>query len=168
VPPFVDGIDIGQKFTSEEIFDLHRRGKLRSITLEGYVTRVDILDNTISFVPFWESSKFRDETGQMKMTEFGIEEKRKELEDEHPISRRTPQERVAALAMRLVGEIKRSGRVGGLSDEDITQLTSESWKAGEPLLASDARTIAATLLSKAEKENKEAESHRVTRDFRTA
>jgi predicted carbohydrate-binding protein with CBM5 and CBM33 domain len=47
-------------------------------------------------------------------------------------------------------------------------MTKESWKEGQPLTAEDARTIAQTLLEHAEVDNEESESHRVTRDFRTA
>jgi hypothetical protein len=167
LPRFIDGIDIQRKFTSEEIFDLHRRGKLRSITLEGYVTRVDVLDDTISFVPFWESTKFRDEQGTMVLDEFGLEEKRKELEEEHPISRSTPQEKVARFAMRLLAEAKRTGRITGLSDDQHAAILGESWKSGTPLTGTDIEKLSQWFMSRAEVDNKEADSHRITSQHRT-
>jgi hypothetical protein len=166
-PPYIDGIDIAQKFTSEQIFDMHRKGQLRAITLNGYVTRVDILDDTISFVPFWESSKFRDEQGTMKMTEFGVENKRKELEHDHPITRSTPQEKVARLAMRLLAEAKRSGRVTGLSDDEHAAILGESWRSGSPLTGSDIEKLSQWFMQRAEVDNREADRHRVTQLHKT-
>jgi hypothetical protein len=146
---------------------MHRKGQLRAITLNGYVTRVDILDDTISFVPFWESSKFRDEQGTMKMTEFGVENKRKELEAEHPITRSTPQEKVARLALRLMTEAKRTGRISGLSNAEHASILGESWKEGTPLTGEDVQKLSQWFMQRAEVDNKEADAHRVTQLHKT-
>jgi hypothetical protein len=146
---------------------MHRKGQLRAITLNGYVTRVDILDDTISFVPFWESSKFRDEQGTMKMTEFGVENKRKELEQEHPITRSTPQEKVARLALRLMTEAKRTGRISGLSNSEHAAILGESWKEGTPLTGDDVQKLSQWFMSRAEIDNREADAHRVTKLHKT-
>lgn len=168
-PHFIDGIDINKVFTGDEIIDLYNKGKLRSITLEGYCTRADA-DGTIRFIPFWESTKFRSENNQMKthISHDFVETMREEVEHDHPITRRTPQERVASMALRLLSEVKRTGRITGLSDEEVASIVGESWKVGEPLTGEAIRSMSAHLLGKAQVDNREADSHRVTRAHMTA
>lgn len=165
----VNGVDIDQGFTGEEIVELHNKGKLKGIVLEGYVTRLDILDNLIRFVPWHESTWARSEenrTINVDMTE-PLEMMREEVEREHPILRRTPQERVAALALRLMGEVKRDGG-RALTPLQRNRIVGESWKEGEPITGSDVETIAAHFMGKAEQANREADSKRITRKHMTA
>jgi hypothetical protein len=103
----------------------------------------------------------------MKMTEFGVEAKRKELERDHPISRSTPQEKVARLAMRLLAEAKRTGRVTGLSDDEHASILGESWRVGSPLTGTDIEKLSQWFMQRAEIDNKEADAHRITSDHMT-
>lgn len=164
-PLVIDGVDITKQFTAEDILDLFKKGKLRSITDRGYCTQ-GTEEGTLQFVPYWESVAFRKP--KTYISHDFVDAMREEVEHDHPIRRRTPQERVASMAMRLVAEIKRTGRVGGLTDDEVASLTHESWKAGEPLAMEDARAIAATLLGMAEVDNRESDRHRITRDHMTA
>jgi hypothetical protein len=161
----VAGVDLEGSFYPEDIVAFFKSGALRAITDRGYVTQGQD-DGTIKFIYWTQSLHFRKP--QTYVSEDFTEVMRQDVEHEHPITRRTPQERTAAMAMRIVAEIERSGRVGGLSDDDIANLTHESWKAGEPITAEDARTMAQTLLEHAEVDNREADAHRVTNDFMTA
>jgi hypothetical protein len=164
-PILIAGVDITQDFTAEDIMDLFKKGKLRTICEKGYCTQ-GTMEGTLQFVPYWESVSWRQP--KTYTSDDFVDVMREDVETQHPILRRTPQERTAAMAMRIVGEIKRTGRVGGLSDDDVKHMTKESWKEGQPLTAEDARTIAQTLLEHAEVDNEESESHRVTRDFRVS
>jgi hypothetical protein len=100
------------------------------------------------------------------LDEFGVEEKRQELEQEHPITRSTPQEKVARFAMRLMAEAKRTGRITGLTDEQHAQILGESWREGTPLTGSDIEKLSQWFMQRAEVDNEEADSHRVARQHR--
>ena len=167
-PNIIGGIDVNRTYTPEDIFEMSRDDRLRNVVLEGYCTRVD--DDGIRFVPWYESTHFRDEQGtpQTHVSHDFVPYMKDKLEREHPIIRRTPQERTAAMALRILGEVKRSGRVTGLSDEELKTIVGESFKAGEPVTGSDIQAVAARLLGTAEKHNREADSHRVTRQHMTA
>lgn len=163
----VAGIDIDRVFTGEEIIDLYHKGKLKPIALEGYCTRADA-DGTIRFIPWYESTRFRYENdSRVSVTPDG-DAMREEVERENPIIRRTPQQRVAAMAMRIMGEVQRSGNAGGLSAEQVRSIVGESFREGEPITGSDVEALAAHFLGKAEKHNREADSKRVTRAHPTA
>jgi hypothetical protein len=64
-------------------------------------------------------------------------------------------------------EAKRTGRISGLSNSEHAAILGESWKEGVPLSGTDLEKISAWFMQRAEIENKEAESRRVTRDFKT-
>ena len=63
----VAGIDVSRTWSGDEILALHARGKLRDITLEGYCTRAEADESgkvVLRFVPFYESTWFREEQQQ--------------------------------------------------------------------------------------------------------
>ena len=166
MPPIVAGVDIGRTFEAEEIIAMHNKGVLRGITLEGYVTQVE--DGKIKFIPWTESYRFREQTGQLRTSTHYLDTMREEVEREHPILRRTPQERTTSMVMRLIGSMKQYGTMPGFTDEQIKAIMGDYWKVGEPVTEEAVRRLAAHLLDQGEKTNREADSHRVTRQHMTA
>lgn len=168
-PLVIDGVDISKSFTPEDIVDLFNRGKLRSITDRGYCTQ-GTEDGTLRFVPYWESLAFRTENHTEKdyVSDTFVEQMRQDVEREHPILRRTPQERKMAMAMRIAGEYKRSGHIPGMTDPEVQELVGNAWSAGEPMTGEAIVELAKKLIEQGEKDNREADAHRVTRDFMTA
>jgi len=162
-PVFVDGIDITRTFSPEEIFDLHAKGRLRKIALAGYCTRAG--DDGIQFIPWYESTRFRMDTDTLPVhaSDDFVPYMQNKLETEHPMRRSTPQQKVGRMMLRLMAEVKRTGTIPGFTPEDIKHIVGESWKQGEPLAAEDVQKVAAYFLGLGQKQNKEADSHRVTR-----
>ena len=164
-PILIAGVDITGSFTPEDIVSFFSSGRLRSITDRGYVTQ-GTEDGTIRFVPWTESLHFRKP--KTYVSDDFVEVMRQDVEREHPILRRTPVERKMSMAMRIAAEYSRTGMVPGMTDPEVQTLVGEAWKAGEPLTGEAIVELAKKLMEHAEKENREAESHRVTRDFMTA
>ena len=164
-PILIDGVDVCGSFTPEDIVSFFTSGRLRSITDRGYVTQ-GTEDGTIQFVPWTESLHFRKP--QTYVSDDFVEVMREEVEREHPILRRTPQERQMAMAMRIASEVERTGHVPGLTDPQVNAIVGEAWRLGEPISGETIVALATQLLEQAEKQNREADSHRVTNDFMTA
>ena len=168
MPKIIGGVDIERVYTSEEIIDMYHAGKLKPIAVEGYVVQANE-DGTIKFIPFWESTLWRQEQGTpiQATSPISVDERRAQLEQAHPILRRTPQERVASMAIRIMAEAKRSG-VTGLTDAQKKAILGESWIEGEPLSGEDIQRLSAWFMGRAEVDNREADSKRVTRAHMTA
>lgn len=162
-PIFIDGVDITRTFSPKEIFDMHAKGTLRGVTLKGYCTQVG--DDGIRFVPWYESTRFRmdTDTTRVHVSKDFVPYMQEKLESEHPMRRRTPQQKVAAMMLRLMAEVKRTGSIAGMTAEDIKHITGESWKQGEPMNAETVRKVAAHFLGIGEVDNKAADSRRTTR-----
>lgn len=163
-PTIIDGIDISRRYTIQEIMDMHAKGKLRPVGVAGYIVRADA-DGTVGFVPWTQSTLYRSQRDALlvhQSTDF-VEAMRQDVEAEHPMRRRTPQERTAAMLVRIMGTAQRYGTVPGLTQEQISTITGAAWREGDPLPAESVRAVAAHFLGIAEKQNREADSHRVAR-----
>ena len=159
-PNIIEGVDISKSFTGEEIIEMHRRGKLRDVTLHGYCTRVDLEEGVIRFVPWWDSTLFRMEKQQLVRdhdAHFG-ETMMADVNANHPIRRRTPQQRVAAMMLRLMAEYRRTGTLPGVSPDLVRRVSGMAWREGTPLTDDAIRAVAAHFLGLGEAHNKEADS----------
>ena len=168
-PTIIGGIDITKRYPIAEIMEMHAQGKLRNIGGSGYIVRADA-DGMVGFVPWTESTLFRMNTDQPQLYQSPdfTEAMRQDVETEHPMRRRTPQERVASMLVRMMGHARETNTVPGLTEKQISTITGESWKEGDPLPAESVRAVAAHFLGIAEKQNKEADSHRTTRSHQFA
>ena len=164
-PIIIEGVDITKSFDFEEIIAFNNNGKLRAITMQGYCTQGRD-DGMLEFVPWQESLHFR--TPKTYVSDDFTEVMRQDVEREHPILRRTPQERKMAMAMRIASEASRTGTIPGMTSVQVQELVGDAWKAGEPLTGEAIVALAQKLIEQGEKDNRESESHRVTRDFMTA
>lgn len=165
----VGGVDIDRKYPIEEILKMHAEGKLKPIAVDGYVVRADA-DGMVGFVPWTESTLFRMERGKtlVHQSDDFAEAMRQDVEREHPIVRRTPQERVAALMVRLMGTAAEVGGIPGLTEAQINAITRMSWREGDPLPATAVQAVAAHFLGIAQNQNREEDRKKTTRQFPTA
>ena len=180
-------IDRPQGFTPDEIVEIHRSGKLRGITLHGYLSRWD--GKTCRFVHWTDPTANRmtpDSEGFGKERRFTIPDPlpgmQTALQSESPIRKRTPQERLAsftnklmqgetgqeAAAKMLLGMLSGVGDVDGLSDEQVQKITGASWKKGDPLDGDTVRRVAAHYLGQAERKVAEETRQTNTRAGRKA
>ena len=152
----VAGIDVSRPYTGDEVLEMHSRGKLRDVTLEGYCTRVEN-DGTIRFIPYYESTWFRTEQDR---TDHAVPDFRQAMLDDlnanHPIIRRTPQERVASMMLRLMTAYKQTGTLPGVPPDLIKRIVGSAWREGEPLTDEVVRAVAAHYLGIGEVDNKQA------------
>ena len=150
----IGGIDVDRTYTGDEVLEMARTPHLRNVTLEGYCTRVEH-DGTIRFVPFYESTWFREEQGTPieQSRDLGAE-MMADVNANHPIIRRTPQERVASMFLRLMTEYKRSGTLPGVDPALIKRVAGSAWIEGMPLTDEVIRSVAAHYLGVAEVDNK--------------
>jgi hypothetical protein len=80
------------------------------------------------------------------------------------MKRRTPHEKVAAFAQRIMEDAKRCGTVPGLSDEKMSEIMGEAWKTGRAAVTAEAvQRVAQHYMGVGEKENKAADDKRVVR-----
>jgi hypothetical protein len=166
----VAGIDIDRVYHKEEIIEMYKSGKLKDVTLVGYVSQAND-DGTCQFVPWYKSERvlaklqgvpFGKAVYTSEQDVFG--DMRKNVEEQHPIVRRTPEQRVAAMMGRMLADAQRTGTIPGLSDEKIREITGEYWKTGVSTVTQDmVRKVAAHYLGLGEATNKEADRHRSTR-----
>lgn len=162
----VGGIDLSKRYHIDDIFKMRRDGRLQNIALAGYVVRSE--DNgMISFVP-WHQSTFAARKAAGGDRQYDItadaEKMREDVEREFPMVRRTPQQRVASMVVRMMAEAKRNGTIAGLTDAQIRTITGEAWLTGESQVTEAmVRKVVAHFLGVAEVDNREADSKRTTR-----
>lgn len=161
-PHVVGGVDLTRRYTPEDIVDMFGSGRLRAITDAGYCTQ-GRADGFLYFVPWHESNAFKAENNAWETRSFDADAMREDVEREHPMLRRTPQEKVAAMVMRLMADAKAGNGVPGLTEAQVKGITGQTWVSGEPMSETMIRSIAAHLLGIGEATNKEADSHRTTR-----
>jgi len=162
----VAGYDIDRDYKGEEIIRMYQTGALRGISLEGYVTQVE--NGTVRFIPWQQSYHFRDQTKTLKTATFDGTKMLEEVEHDHPITRRTPQERTTAMVMRMMPTIQATGTLPGYTTEQIRAIVGDYWKEGEPVTEDMVRKLCAYLLQQAQHTNREADSHRSARAHMTA
>lgn len=161
----IGGVDIERTYSFDEIMQMRRDGRLKPIALQGYVVRAE--GGRIGFVPWYESvAAKRKAAGGARTFDItaDVDQMRQDVEAEHPMRRRTAQERVASMVVRLMEEAKRNGTIAGLTDEQIRTITGEYWKSGETAVTTEmVRRVAAHFLGVAELQTREQESKRTTR-----
>lgn len=169
----IAGIDIERDYSVDEMLDMYERGYLRAILQHGGYTPRANGDGTITFAPWAETYLGNlERTGMTREYDMGdwAEEERKVVEHDYPIVRRTPQQRVTAMALRLLAQAKQSdGKIPGMSEAEIRSIVGYAWTQGvTDITMEDMRKVAAKLMGIAEVDNREADSHRVTRVHPTA
>ncbi len=157
----VAGVNVDRVYTLGELLEMHAAGRYRNVVLNGYVCQTDVVDATIRLVP-WEESTFAMTKGDkpFPIVPYDREAMRQDVEREHPINKRTPQKKREAVANRMKADPV-------LAEWVIRDIQAESWKRGQMVTGEDIEAAAAKMLSNAEVDNKEADSHRVTRQHKT-
>lgn len=179
----VDGLDTSRIYTADEVVEMKESGKLREVTMKGWFFRWDISRNGMLLVHVTDPTANRlapGSTGGRRLRSYTVpdptEDMRRAVEADSPIVKRTPQERLASMTVKLMqgergqdGAAKMlldmlqgagDGNMDGLSEEKVKEITGASWKAGDPIDASTVRGVAARYLGEAER--KVAETARAT------
>lgn len=159
----VAGIDVDRRYSLDELLEMNRTGRYRDVVLHGYVCRATD-DGMIQFVPWHESSLARMEAEQPVKQDFSadVEQMKEDVEREHPITRRTPQQRKDAVARRMANGVPH------FNESVVAQVMADSWKKGAPVTGDQIEAVAAILMQRAENENRAADAKRVTRKHMTA
>lgn len=164
-PVVVDGIDITRRYSIQEILDMHARGRLRPIGLQGWIVRADA-DGTVGFVPATESTLFRAERGQtmVHQSDDFVDHMRQEIEHEYPMVRRAAQEKRVSLVQRLLKTARVYGTIPGLTDEQVSAMIGERWTTGVSVVTQQMLDrVSAHLLGQGERSNRESDRKRITR-----
>jgi hypothetical protein len=162
----VNGVDLDKKYSADDLAELHKSGRLRGITLQGYFWRHE-MDGMGGWVHFTDPTANRmtpGSTGGQRIRAFEIPDPTPQMQadvaNESPIRKRTPQERVASMMMRLMQ--------GGLTEDVVKTVVGESWKEGTPLDGETIRRVAAHYLGAAEREVERTARQSTTRAGRKA
>lgn len=160
-------------------------GQLRAVTLEGWFFRFDMNKNGMELVHFTDPTANRlGEPGGGRRS-FTIADPlpsmQAQVKGESPIVKRTPQERLASMTVKLMqGEtgqdaaakmmltMMHGGGLEGLSDEEVKSITGASWKAGDPIDGDTVRRVAARYLGQAERKVAEQAREKNTKAGRKA
>jgi hypothetical protein len=180
----VDGLDTTRTYSADEVIAMRDSGKLREVTMRGWLFRWEPLKGGMKMVHFTDPTANRQapgSTGGRRLraytVEFDADQMRKDVERDHPIRKRTPQERLASMTNKLTqGERGQeaaakmmmdmlqgagSGNMDGLDDDAVKAITGASWKKGDPIDGDTVRRVAARYLGEAER--RVAETARDTR-----
>ncbi len=170
----VDGLDTNRTYTADEVIAMRDSGKLREVTMRGWLFRWEPLKGGMKMVHFTDPTANRMAPGssggrrlRSYTVEFDADQMRRDVEAEHPIRKRTPQERLASMTNKLTqGERGQEaaakmmmdmlsgaggGNMDGLDDETVKSITGASWKAGDPIDGDTVRRVAARYLGEAER-----------------
>jgi hypothetical protein len=173
----VGDIDVSRRYALEEIMEMYYAGRLKAVADAGYIVRSDFdHPGQVLFVPASESTLFRmpghnTDTGKwedskMKTHVFPnlAEDMRKDVEREHPMKRRSGQQKRLSLVKRLLASAKQYGTIPGLTDEQISAMIGEKWKTGVSIVTEDmVARVSAYYLGQGEATNKAADSKRTTK-----
>ena len=151
----------GHRYTAAEMKQM--RVDNPGLELPGHVLRLQ--GGMFTFVPWRQASGggAREEGHVVRgprVYELGFDEDPFPVD---PIRRRTPQQRVESLTRKFLEDCRRAGKVPGLSDEKVTELTANSWKRGQPFTGEHVRQVAASLLADAENRYEASERKKVVR-----
>lgn len=153
----INGIDTDKVYSADEIVQMYNDGRLRDVALRGFVSRANA-DGTCQFIHWTKANRLtgdKDHKPGVYTPNFDmVAELEKGLP---PIQKRTPQQRVASLILKILSAAGENEGKLGLTDAQLKEILGESWKAGMPLTMQDARRIAAHFLSAAEVESKKQE-----------
>ena len=147
----------GRRYTSEEMAALRDDPALAKAALDGYVLRANP-DGTMQFIR-WNKATGGGIGGDLPMREYAHTGE-KPWGDLPTISRRTPQERVDSLALKIKEDIK-AGRV--FSAEQLKELVG--WKPGQEISGDIVQRVAQHYLLGAEVEHEKATRKKVA-DYR--
>ena len=140
-------------------------GRLREATERGMVLVQSPNDpeGGYELLP-WTATSTRDSGGQAGRV-FAIQNGIDKLKaDLPPLLKRTPQQRVESLVLRILEQTLKSGTVPGLNDEAIRGIVGEAWKAGETQVTGEmVRRVVQHYLEMAEKKQDEVDSKFITR-----
>jgi len=170
----VDGLDTNRTYTADEVVAMKDSGKLREVTMRGWLFRWEPLKGGMRMVHFTDPSANRmapGSTGGRRLraytVEFDAEQMKRDVERDHPIRKRTPQERLASMTNKLTqGERGQEaaakmmldmlqgaggGNMDGLDDDSVKAITGASWQKGDPIDGDTVRRVAARYLGEAER-----------------
>lgn len=151
------GLQVNHPYTWAELEKLTQDPTLENLKLKGYVLRGDA-DGTFTFIK-WDEASFGGQGAPLAgrvYTPVGFE-------DLDPIVKRTPQERVDSLLLKIMADCKQYQTVPGLTDDKIGEILGEKFETGkDDMTIERQRRVAAWFLAKAEADAKERARHQVT------
>lgn len=152
---------VSRTYSPEEVANYYLSGELKDIALHGYVARADtdFLGNRVMrFVHVSEATDFDNPRS------YAIPDAKEKLREGLPErKKRTPQQQVASLLVRMLSQVKSTGGLG-LTDEQVRSITGEAWKQGiTGWTAEDVRKVAQSLMESADKASVERDRHRTAR-----
>ena len=151
------GLRVNHPYTWAELEKLTQDPALEDIKLKGYVLRGDA-DGTFTFVK-WDQASFGGQGAPLA----GRIYEPLSFAPLDPIVKRTPQQRVDSLLLKIQEDCLRYKTVPGLTDAKIGEILGEKWETGKSKMTTDsARRVAAWFLAKAEADAKEKARHQVT------
>lgn len=142
----------GRKYPLKQLQSLISASDAKELEFRGYVLRFDYNSQMFSVEPWQQVQPGRPHA---TTSDFG------ELT---PIVKRTPQQRIESLTLKMLEDVKRSGTIPGADDETMRDLVGEYWKRGRTEVTAEmVRAAAAKLLGMAEAKHEEKLDKQITR-----
>jgi len=142
----------------QQLEELLKRMERDPLIKRGYVARADA-DGKVGFVP-WQKATTKGKAGKSELKPVSSETHEFAFTPP-PILKRTPQQRVESLTLRLMQQVEESIRVYGeprLPEDVLREIQVEYWKAGIPekfdYSIENLKVIARKFLQEAELKNK--------------
>lgn len=146
----------GKQYTREQIRTAVDAGEAKRLQLTGYVLRHDVVTGMYSIV-HWTQAGGAAEFGKLRKPRQAMDPQAWNLDEIAPIRRRTPEERVDSMMVRLIDHCKATGQVPGEGDPEIMAILGfTKGTKREGVTGEDIRRVVAHLLQTAEnKKNRE-------------
>lgn len=146
-------VEIGKKYSGGELKRLLTPEVAKGLQARGMVLEFDVMSQTYQLTHFTKA-KTSEISGKPVMGQGAFEPL-------DPIRKRTPQERVDSLMLRLIEDCKAAGTVPGLDDMRISHILGEAWKTGRSEVTAEViRQVAQDFLADAEAKKNHADYKR--------
>ncbi len=150
----------GERYTPSQLRRLMSQADADELKMKGYVLQFDVVSQTYGVVHWTQAASGADPGTFRPDTRGGTGL----FEPLPSIQKRTPNERVDSLMMKMIDDCKKSGTVPGLSDERInTILGASKGTKRDGITAEEVRRVAAHFLQDAEDKHELKLSKQITR-----
>lgn len=153
-------IQLNKKYTRDEIRLMRDDPELAKLQLRGYVLRLDS-DGTMSFVHWTRASGGGGlEEGKQVLplrtfTTVWDTDKGEDPWNLPPLTKRTPQQRIASLTSRWLDGCRKAGTIPGVPEDQVRKILGDGWKTGtSEITVQDVRRLASFMLQDAEAKKK--------------
>jgi hypothetical protein len=154
----------GKRYSPGELKRLINRSTAKELELEGYCLQYDVLSNTFAVVKATEASKYMRGPGGGRTDGKVVMGTATDWGELPKIKKRTPLQQKDALMIRLLEQVKATGKLPSQDDPRWAEILGAAWKDGEVQITTEViQQVAARFLERSERERLAREYNLIVR-----